>query len=131
MQDIKQLNEDLLYELHVAMPINEMAKINGVIEIHNENDDSPEADQLKFAHFHYKGIHFKFSRDIPKNVTQARKLIAFKREQTKITDKELTELCKILKSKPMRKLGNKFDNVYECAIFTWEILNDRDVDYID
>lgn len=129
--DIKQINEDLIYELHIKMPINEMAKINGVIEVHNEDDSSPEADQLKFAHFHYKGIHFKFSRNMPKNVQDVRKMIAFKREQNKIDDHELTELCKILKSRPIRKLAGKFDTVYECALATWEILNDRDVDYID
>ncbi len=130
MDNFKQINEDLIYEYHLAMPINEMAKINGVIEVHNEDDDSPDADQLKFAHFHYKGIHFKFSRKIPKNATQARKMIAFSREQNKIDDHELTELCKILRSRPVRK-NTGFKTVYEFALSMWVGLNDRDADFID
>lgn len=128
--NLKESNEELLYEIHTSIPINEMAKLTGDIEVHNENDNSPNADQLKFTHFHYKGIHFRFSRSIPKNATEARSMIAFRREQSKITDRELTELCKVLKSKPIRKTGN-FKTVYECAVTLWEFLNDRDADFID
>lgn len=129
--DKKQLNEDLLYELHLAMPINEMARLTGGIEVHNEDDDSECANELKFAHFHWKGVHFRLSRNIPKNATQARKMIAFSKEQNKLSDHELTELCKILRSKPVKPNKNPFKTVYEQIIQIWETLNERDVDYID
>ena len=128
--DFKQINEDLIYEIHMATPINEMAKINGVIIVHNEDDESEGMDQLKFAHFHYKNIHFRFSRNIPKNATQARRMIAFKREQSKIDDHELTELCKVLKSRPVRKHVSA-PTVYQYAMDVWVGLNDRDIDFID
>lgn len=129
--NIKKLTEDLLYELHIAMPINEMAKLDGGIEVHNEDDESADIEQLKFAHFHYNGIHFKFSRNIPKNATQARKLIAFNREQTKIDDHELTQLVRILNARPTRPRKTKAKTVYEAVIDIWELLNERDADFID
>lgn len=129
--DKKQLNEDLLYELHLAMPINEMARLTGGIEVHNEDDDSACANELKFAHFHWKGVHFRLSRNIPKNATQARKMIAFSKEQNKLSDHELTELCKILRSKPVKPRKTNFKTVYDQIVEMWETLNERDVDYID
>lgn len=130
--DKKQFNEDqLLYELHLATPINEIARLTGGIEVHNEDDDSECANELKFAHFHWKGVHFRLSRNIPKNATQARKMIAFSKEQNKLSDYELTELCKILRSKPVKPNKNPFKTVYEQIIQIWETLNERDADYID
>lgn len=129
--DKKQLNEDLLYELHLAMPINEIARLTGGIEVHNEDDDSEHANELKFAHFHWKGVHFRLSRNIPKNATQARKMIAFSKEQNKLSDHELTELCKILRSKPVKPRKTNFKTVYDQIVEMWETLNERDVDYID
>lgn len=131
MKDIKQLNEDLLYEAHMLMPINEMATLTGDIEVHNEDDNRPNADQLKFAHFHFRGVHFKLSRTCPKNAAQARKLIAFNKEQSKISDKDLTDLCKILRSKPIKPRKNSFKTVYDQILEIWETLNGREVDYID
>lgn len=129
--DIKQLNEEILYEMHMTMPINEMARLTGDIEVHSEDDESQYANELKFAHFHWKGVHFRLSRNIPKNATQARKMIAFSKERNKLDDYELTELCKILKSKPVKPRKTKFKTVYEQIIEVWETLNERDVDYID
>lgn len=131
MDNFKQINEDLIYEYHLAMPINEMAKLTGDIEVHNENDNSPNADQLKFAHFHFRGVHFKLSRICPKNASQARKLIAFTKEQKKLTDKDLTDLCKILNGKPVKPRRTPYKTVYEQIIDIWETLNDRDADFID
>lgn len=130
MKKAKELTEELLYNIHMLMPINEMATINNVIEVHNENDNSIQSHQLKFAHFHYEGIHFRFSRNIPKNASQARKMIAFSREQNKIDDFELTQLCKILASRPNRK-NVSAKTVYQYALDLWEGLNDRDADFID
>lgn len=129
--NIKQLNEEILYEMHMTMPINEMARLTGDIEVHSEDDESQYANELKFAHFHWKGVHFRLSRNIPKNATQARKMIAFSKERNKLDDYELTELCKILKSKPVKPRKTKFKTVYEQIIEVWETLNERDVDYID
>ena len=129
--NIKQLNEEILYEMHMTMPINEMARLTGDIEVHSEDDESQYANELKFAHFHWKGVHFRLSRNIPKNATQARKMIAFSKERNKLDDYELTELCKILKSKPVKPRKNPFKTVYEQIINVWETLNERDVDYID
>lgn len=129
--NIKQLNEEILYEMHMTMPINEMARLTGDIEVHSEDDESQYANELKFAHFHWKGVHFRLSRNIPKNATQARKMIAFSKERNKLDDYELTELCKILKSKPVKPRKTKFKTVYEQIIEVWETLNERDADYID
>lgn len=129
--NIKQLNEEILYEMHMTMPINEMARLTGDIEVHSEDDESQYANELKFAHFHWKGVHFRLSRNIPKNATQARKMIAFSKERNKLDDYELTELCKILKSKPVKPRKTKFKTVYEQIIEVWETLNEKDVDYID
>lgn len=129
--NIKQLNEEILYEMHMTMPINELARLTGDIEVHSEDDESQYANELKFAHFHWKGVHFRLSRNIPKNATQARKMIAFSKERNKLDDYELTELCKILKSKPVKPRKTKFKTVYEQIIEVWETLNERDVDYID
>lgn len=122
---IQKLNEEL-------QPINEMAKLTGGIVVHNENDNSENIDQLKFAHFHWKGVRFKLSRHIPKNVSELRKMIAFpSKENFKLSDFELTELVNILKSKPVKPRKNSFRTVYQQIIEMWETLNERDVDYID
>lgn len=129
--DISKLNEELIYELHMATPINEMAELDGNIEVHSENDKSADMQELKFAHFHWNGVHFKFSRTLPKNASQLRKMIAFDREQNKVDDFELNKLAKILASKPTRPKKTSAKTVYEAVIDIWELLNERDVDYID
>lgn len=131
MNDIQKLNEEIIYTLHTIMPINEMAKLTGGIEVHNEDDNSKDKDELKFAHFHWNQVHFKLSRKIPKNATQLKKMIAFTKEQDKLDDHQLTQLCKILRSKPLKPVKTKFKTVYEQIIEVWETLNDREVDYID
>lgn len=129
--EFKTLNEELQYIYHTTMQITEMARLTGDIIVHNENDESMDNNELKFAHFHYKNIHFKLSRNIPKNASQARKMIAFSKEQPKIEDHELTELCKILKSKPVKPRKNSFKTVYDQIIEVWETINERDADFID
>ena len=129
--NIKQLNEEILYEMHMTMPINEMARLTGDIEVTSEDNNSEYVNELKFAHFHWKGVHFRLSKNMPKNVTQARKMIAFSKERNKLDDHELTELCKILESKPVKPRKNPFKTVYEQIIEVWETLNERDADYID
>lgn len=116
---------------HLAMPINEMIRLTEGIEVHNEDDDNECANELKFAHFHWKGVHFRLSRSIPKNATQARKMIAFSKEQNKLSDHELTELCKILRSKPVKPRKTNFKTVHDQIVEIWETLNERDVDFID
>lgn len=130
-QQLQELNEELLYEMFLSIPINEMATLDGGIDVHNEDDSSIDVDQLKFAHFHWNGVHFKFSRKLPENVTQLRKLIAFKKEQTKLDDFELSKLVKILGSRPTRPKKTSARTVYEAVIDIWELLNNRTVDYID
>lgn len=122
--------EDLYYTIE-SKYINEMARLTGDIIVHNENDNSIKTDQLKFAHFHWKNIHFKLSRKMPKNATQLRKLIAFDKEQKLISDNELTQLVKILKSKPIKPKITPFKTVYEQIINIWETLNEREADFID
>lgn len=129
--DFKQLNEDVLYEYHKLIPINEMADVGYGVEVHNEDDNSPNADQLKFAHFHWGGVHFKFSKNLPKNATQLKQMIAFKRELNKLDDHELSKLVKILKSKPPINKFGKYNNVYEKALDYWMTFNEREIDYID
>lgn len=130
-KDFKQINEELQYIYHTTMRITEMAKLTGDIIVHNEDDESLDNNELKFAHFHYNNIHFRLSRHIPKNATQARKMIAFSKEQSLINDHELTELCRILASKPVKPRKTHFKTVYEQIIEVWETLNDRDADFID
>ena len=128
---LRILHQEDLYYTTESKYINEMAKLDGGIIVHNENDSSTKTDQLKFAHFHYKNIHFKFSKNLPKNVSQLRKLIAFDKEQKLISDNELTQLAKILKSKPTRPKKTKAKTVYEAIIDIWELLNERDADFVD
>ena len=79
---LRILHEEDLYYTTESKYINEMADVGFGVIVHNENDNSIKTEQLKFAHFHWKNIHFKFSRNLPKNATQLRKLIAFDKEQT-------------------------------------------------
>lgn len=38
MKKAKELTEELLYNIHMLMPINEMARLAGDIEVHNEDE---------------------------------------------------------------------------------------------
>ena len=93
--DAKQLNEEL-WIIQDEQNINEMAKIEKFIIVHNDRESGQDIDNLKFAHFHYNNIHFKFKQECPKNITELRQMIAFDSEQQKITDKELKDLLKLL-----------------------------------
>ena len=128
--DVKQLNEEL-WIIQDEQNINEMAKIEKFIIVHNDREPGQDVDNLKFAHFHYNNIHFKFKQECPKNITELRQMIAFDSEQKKITDKELKDLLKLLQKRPTKTNRIKADTVYDLTIGTWEILNDRDPDYID
>lgn len=128
--DVKQLNEEL-WIIQDEQNINEMAKIEKFIIVHNDREPGQDVDNLKFAHFHYNNIHFKFKQECPKNISELRQMIAFDSEQKKITDKELKDLLKLLQKRPTKTNRIKADTVYDLTIGTWEILNDRDPDYID
>ena len=128
--NIKQLNEQL-WIIQDEQNINEMAKIEKLIIVHNDKEPGQDVDNLKFAHFHYNNIHFKFKQECPRNITELRQMIAFDSEQKKITDKELKDLLKLLQKRPTKTNRIKADTVYDLTIGTWEILNDRDSDYID
>lgn len=126
----KQLNEEL-WIIQDEQNINEMAKIEKFIIVHNDREAGQDVDNLKFAHFRYNNIHFKFKQECPRNLTELRQMIAFDSEQKKITDKELKDLLKLLQKRPTKTNRIKADTVYDLTIGTWEILNDRDADYID
>lgn len=128
--DAKQLNEEF-WIIQDEQNINEMAKIEKFIIVHNDREPGQDVDNLKFAHFHYNNIHFKFKQECSKNITELRQMIAFDSEQKKITDKELKDLLKLLQKRPTKTNRIKADTVYDLTIGTWEILNDRDPDYID
>ena len=128
--DVKQSNEEL-WIIQDEQNINEMAKIEKFIIVHNDREPGQDIDNLKFAHFHYNNIHFKFKQECPKNITELRQMIVFDSEQKKITDKELKDLLKLLQKRPTKTNRIKADTVYDLTIGTWEILNDRDPDYID
>lgn len=130
MKSFKQLNEDL-WIVQDNLSINEMARIEKVIIVHTDREPGQYGDNLKFAHFHYNNIHFKFMQQCPKNITQLRQMIAFEKEQIKITDKELKNLLTILCRKPSKQNRIQTDSVYDYTIGAWEMLNERDVDYID
>ena len=96
--DFKQLNEEL-WIIQDEQNINEMAKIEKFIIVHNDREPGQELDNLKFAHFHYNNVHFKFKQECPRNITELRQMIAFSSEQKKITDKELKDLLKLLQKR--------------------------------
>ena len=128
--DFKQLNEEL-WIIQDEQNINEMAKIEKFIIVHNDREPGQDIDNLKFAHFHYNNIHFKFKQECPRNITELRQMIAFDSEQKKITDKELKDLLKLLQKRPTVKRRAPYNNVYDYVLDTWETLNEREPDYID
>lgn len=128
--DFKQLNEEL-WIIQDEQNINEMAKIEKFIIVHNDREPGQDIDNLKFAHFHYNNVHFKFKQECPRNITELRQMIAFSSEQKKITDKELKDLLKLLQKRPTVKRRAPYNNVYDYVLDTWETLNEREPDYID
>lgn len=92
---------DIAEELN-EQQLNEMALINGKIEVNNEDvvNINGETNE-KFAHFHWvykRKVHFKFSNRIPKNISELKKLFAFEDDSKLINDKELINVLKDLKS---------------------------------
>lgn len=128
--DIEHINEELAI-IQDNDNMYEMANIEKQIIVHNDRENGQAGDNLKFAHFNYKNVHFKFTQECPKNITQLKEMIAFNVEQKKLNDKDLTELLKLLKRKPSGKKRGIYNCVYDLVIDTWETLNERDADYID
>lgn len=124
MNEIKKLNEEVMLELHSLDTINEMAKIEKEIELRNEDD----GDVVKFAHFHFRGVHFKFMRECPQTKEDIVKMVAFpKKELQKLSSKDLTDLLKLLNSKYSK--DNRL-TVYDACKIVWDSLHDREIDYI-
>ena len=122
MSEFEDLNKQIKQQFPELFAINEMAELDGGIVVRNDNDDS------KFSHFHWGGVHFNLFEEIPKNVSELKSRIHFKKEQNKLTTKQLKQLLNILHSRPQKKAGRKFDTVHEFTVFEWEVLNNRDVD---
>lgn len=122
MDDFEKLNEQIKQEFPELFAMNEMAELDGGIVVRNDNDDS------KFSHFHWGGIHFNLFENIPKNVSELKERIHFKKEENKLNDKQLKDLFDILYRKSTKKAGKFFENVYEFVVAQWELLNDREVD---
>lgn len=122
---LENINEELLLQLHSFATINEMAKIEKEIELRNEDD----GDVVKFAHFHFRGVHFKFMRNCPQTKEDIIKMIAFpKKELQKLSSKDIKDLLKLLQ-KPYSKDSRL--NVYDACKIVWDSLHDREIDYID
>ena len=128
--ELQKLNEEF-WIFKDSQNMNEMARIEKVIIVHNDKEPGQDIDNLKFAHFHYNNIHFKFRQQCPKNILELRQMIAFSSEQKKITDKELKDLLKLLQKKPTKTNRISANNVYDLTIGTWEVLNERDADFVD
>lgn len=122
MDDFEKLNEQIKQEFPELFAMNEMAELDGGIVVRNDNDDS------KFSRFHWGGIHFNLFENIPKNVSELKERIHFKKEENKLNDKQLKDLFDILYRKSTKKAGKFFENVYEFVVAQWELLNDREVD---
>lgn len=75
---LENINEELLLQLHSLATINEMAKIEKEIELRNEDD----GDVIKFAHFHFRGVHFKFMRNCPQTKEDIVKMVAFPKKKS-------------------------------------------------
>lgn len=121
-EEIEKLNEKTQKEFPELFTLNEMAELDGGIIIRNDNDDS------KFSHFHWGGVHFNLFEQIPKNVTELKQRIHFKKEENVLNIKDLKVLFNILYQKSTKKAGCLFDCVYDFAVAQWELLNNREVD---
>lgn len=122
---IEKLNEEIILQLHSLAVINEMAKINKQIELRNEDD----GDTVKFAHFHFRGVYFKFMRECPQTKEDILKMVAFSnKELQKLSTKDIKDLLVLLHSKWDK---NSCMTVYEACIAVWGTLHDREIDYID
>lgn len=90
---IEKLNEEIILQLHSLAVINEMAKINKQIELRNEDD----GDTVKFAHFHFRGVHFKFMRKCPETKEDIVRMVAFpNKELQKLSTKDYKRFISII-----------------------------------
>lgn len=122
---LKKLNEEIILQLHSLAVINEMAKIEKEIELRSEDD----GDIVKFAHFHFRGVHFKFMRECPQTKEDILKMVAFpNKELQKLSSKDIKDLLKLLNK---RYSKNNQLNVYDACKIVWDSLHDREMDYID
>lgn len=122
---VEKLNEEIILQLHSLAVINEMAKINKQIELRNEDD----GDTVKFAHFHFRGVHFKFMRKCPETKEDIVRMVAFpNKELQKLSTKDIKDLLVLLHSNWDK---NSSMTVYEACIAVWGTLHDREMDYID
>lgn len=128
--ELQKLNEEF-WIFKDSQNMNEMARIEKVIIVHNDREPGQDIDNLKFAHFHYNNIHFKFRQQCPKNITELKTMIAFNSEITKINNKALSTLLGILQRRPSGSLRGKYNNVYDYVLDVWETLNERNADFID
>lgn len=128
--ELQKLNEEF-WIFKDSQNMNEMARIEKVIIVHNDREPGQKLDNLKFAHFHYNNIHFKFMQECPQNITQLKQMIAFESEKSKISDNDLRQLLKLLQRRPSNTRRIKAINVYDYTIGMWETLNERPADYID
>ena len=123
--NLENINEELVLQLHSLATINEMAKIEKEIELRNEDD----GDVIKFAHFHFRGVHFKFMRNCPQTKEDIVKMVAFpKKELQKLSSKDIKDLLKLLQ-KPYSKDSRL--TMYDVCKIVWDSLHDREMDYID
>lgn len=128
MNETKKLNEELdeesILEIHYLGSFSTMAKINKQIELASEDD----GDSIKFAHFHFKHVHFKFMKECPQTKEDIIKMVAFPKTQLqKLSTKDIEELLTLLHSKWDK---NSSMSVYQASIAVWGTLNDREIDYI-
>ena len=125
MSEVQRLNQEIAI-VQDTLTINEMARIEKFILVHNDTEPND-----KFAHFHYKDIHYRFASKCPKNITELKKLIAFKVEVSKVKESDLTELLSLLQKQPTGKNRGNYSNVYDKVLDTWETLNERDADVVE
>lgn len=126
-----ELLNKLLENYLESFQINEMAKLNNVIEVNNEDITNEAGDTLeKFAHFHWvynHDIHFKFSDRIPKNISELKLLIAFKDDLNQISNSELSQVLKEIQ-KPVMNGRYKNKIVFDAAKELWSTLHpNRDI----
>ena len=120
--DLKEILERL-----EKFTIDEMARINNLVEVNNEDITNEKGVVInkKFAHFHWlykRKIHFKFANRIPENIQELKKLLAFKSDKTGISDKELKKVLKDIHSE-FTDFDGETKTTYQAAYEKWEELH--------
>lgn len=123
--NIKQLLEAL-------EQLNEMAIINGVIEVNNEDITNKDGSiTTKYPHFHWvydHKLHFRFANRIPNNKQELKQLMCVKFERDKISDKQLNKILKDLNS-IVSKGVFKGRTTYDVAFNHWQTLHPYRTDF--